>query len=256
MIKYRDLNGVDRYKDLEAIEVIKEYEPLEGYYLAFSGGKDSVVIYDLAKRSDVRFEPHYHFTTVDPPELTKFIKDNYNVVWDRPKKSMFKLIEGRGFPPTRQIRYCCSELKEYGGRGMTIVTGVRKAESRARSKRIMYHEDTRFKNTYYLNPILEWKDEDVWDYIRTNKIKYCSLYDEGFDRIGCIMCPLSGTEQRVKESKRWPKFYNAYLRAIGRGLESHKMRASKRSGTTAEQMMSWWLYGDSSVCSEQCELFG
>lgn len=242
-----------------AISNLQKYEPADGYYLAFSGGKDSTVIYDLAKKAGVVFEPHYHFTTVDPPELVQFIKLHYpGITWDRPKKSMFQLIEGRGFFPTRQIRYCCSELKEYGGKGRTVITGVRREESMKRRNRSLYDTDTRHKDTHYLNIIVDWKDKTVWDYIYTNNLPYCSLYDEGFDRLGCIMCPLQGSEQMEREAKRWPKFYNAYLRAIERGLLRAKSRGrvSLVSGLTAEDTMRWWIYAEKAPCAEQCQLFG
>lgn len=242
-----------------AIRNIRKYEPQEGYYLAFSGGKDSTVIYDLATKAGVKFDAHYHFTTVDPPELVRHIKKNYpNVPWDRPKKSMFQLIEGRGFFPTRQIRYCCSELKEYGGKGRVVITGVRREESMKRSNRNLYEPYTKDKKTIFLNPIVSWKDKTVWDYIRLNNLPYCSLYDEGFERLGCIMCPLAGGEHMASEAKRWPKFYNAYMRAIGRGLERAKERGRKSlvSGLTPEETMRWWIYAEKSPCSEQCQLFG
>lgn len=114
-----------------AISNIKRYEPKEGYYIAFSGGKDSTVIYDLAKKANVKFDVHYHFTTVDPPELLKFVKGNYpEVPWDRPEHSMFYYIERKGFLPTRGIRYCCGYLKECYGKGRVVITGVRREESK------------------------------------------------------------------------------------------------------------------------------
>jgi len=244
-----------------AIQRIREHQQEEGYDLAFSGGKDSVVIYALSVMAKVRFEAHFHFTTVDPPELVKFVKENYpGVIWDRPKKSMFQLIEGRGFFPTRQIRYCCSELKEYVSRGKVIITGVRREESVKRSTRQIYerfNKDTSGK-THFLNPIIDWKEKTVWDFIHQNNLKYCSLYDEGFKRIGCIMCPLTGSVQMEKEAKRWPLFYNAYMRAIGRGLIRAKERGRKStvSGLNAEETMRWWIYGEKAACAEQCQLFG
>ncbi|MFA7087501.1 MAG: hypothetical protein WC145_12610, partial [Aliarcobacter sp.] len=109
-----------------AIARLRKHEPEDGYYLAFSGGKDSVVIYDLAVRARVKFDPHYSQTTVDPPEVQQFIKEHYpHVAWDKPRNSMFRLIPLKKMVPTRLIRYCCSELKEIGGAGRTVVTGIR-----------------------------------------------------------------------------------------------------------------------------------
>ena len=72
-----------------AIARLKEFEPEEGYYLAFSGGKDSIVIKRLAEMSGVKFDSHYNVTTVDPPELVGFIKKYHpDVTRHRPEKSL------------------------------------------------------------------------------------------------------------------------------------------------------------------------
>lgn len=129
-----------------AIQRLKSFEPPEGYYLAFSGGKDSQCIYHLAKMAGVKFDAHYSVTSVDPPELVRFIKEQYpDVKWewhywpDDPKynlpngqrrpMTMWNLIADHTIPPTRQVRYCCASLKESGGGGRLVVTGVRWAES-------------------------------------------------------------------------------------------------------------------------------
>lgn len=86
------------------------YHP-DGYYLAFSGGKDSVVIYALAKMAGVRFKAHYHMTTVDPPELVRFIRSSFpEVSTDYPEYSMWNLIVKKQIPPVRTARYCCEVL--------------------------------------------------------------------------------------------------------------------------------------------------
>lgn len=127
-----------------------------------------------------------------------------------------------------------------------------------RSDRAIYEPYTKDKKTIFLNPIAYWKDKTVWDYIHKFNLPYCSLYDEGFERIGCVMCPLAGEQQMELEAKRWPKYYNAYLRAINRGLNRAKERGRKSlvSGLTAEETMRWWIHAEKSSCGEQCQLFG
>jgi phosphoadenosine phosphosulfate reductase len=227
-----------------AIDRLIEHEPTEGYYLAFSGGKDSIVIYDLAVKSGIKFDAHFSMTTVDPDEVRSFIKNNYpGVIWERPKRSMFKMIEDKMMLPTRIIRYCCSELKEIGGRDRVVVTGVRRAESVNRKVRKIFEKSTRFANSWLLHPIVDWSDTDVWDYIKRNNLKYCSLYDEGKTRIGCIMCPMQGTKGMLKDKERFPKYYKAYLRAIDRMLiKLQKLGKRCEHGNTAEEVMHWWIH--------------
>lgn len=119
-----------------SIERIKAFEPEEGYYLAFSGGKDSVVCKALLEMAGVKYDAHYRVTSVDPPELVRFIRDKHpDVERDIPRYSdgkpitMWNLIPKKLMPPIRLVRYCCSSLKESGGDGRMTVTGVRWAES-------------------------------------------------------------------------------------------------------------------------------
>ena len=117
-----------------AIERLQTFEPPEGYYLAFSGGKDSICIYELAVIAKVKFDAHYSVTTIDPPELVQFIKKQYpSVKFDFNKRPFLQEMVYRGFPQ-RQRRWCCAEYKENGGTGRIVVTGIRGAESSRRSK--------------------------------------------------------------------------------------------------------------------------
>jgi len=84
----------------------------EGYHLAFSGRKDSQVIYELAKMAGVKFQGYFYKTSVDPKELLIFIRQNYpDVIWLKPKMTMFQLIEKKKSLPTRIGRFCCEYLK-------------------------------------------------------------------------------------------------------------------------------------------------
>ena len=131
-----DSNGIMRDKVELAIQRLKAFEPPEGYYVAFSGGKDSQCVYHLCKMAGVKFDAHYAVTSVDPPELVKFIRTNYPDVEfvvphdkDGKRVSMWSLIEQHLMPPTRIVRYCCNYLKETQGDGRATITGVRWAES-------------------------------------------------------------------------------------------------------------------------------
>ena len=95
-----------------AIERLKTFEPEEGYYFANSGGKDSGVVRHLLSKSGVKFDAHYNWTTVDPPELLKHIKNSHpETAIHRPNITMWNLIPKKLMPPTRIVRYCCEALK-------------------------------------------------------------------------------------------------------------------------------------------------
>jgi phosphoadenosine phosphosulfate reductase len=236
-----DIFGVTRDKVQVSIDRIKCFEPPEGYYVAFSGGKDSVVILDLVKRSGVKFDAHYNITGIDPPELFYFIRDQHpEVQRHRPEMTMWNLIVKKRLPPTRRVRYCCEYLKERGGGDRCVLTGVRWAEStRRKNNRKMNEVCFKDSRKTYLHPIIDWSDIDVWDYIHENNISYCGLYDEGFKRLGCIMCPMTG--KREAEIKRWPRYYQKYVKAFDACLDKRRADGLKTTWDTGDQMMAWWL---------------
>lgn len=140
---------MDIEKERIAIQRLKSFEPVdEPYYLCYSGGKDSDCIRILASLAGVKHEIHHNLTTVDAPETIQYIKSIPNVIIDKAyysenekieflrgkQKTMWNLIVKKGIPPTRLLRYCCSELKENGGKGKLKITGVRAAESANRAK--------------------------------------------------------------------------------------------------------------------------
>lgn len=234
-----------------AIDRIKTFCPPEGYYVAFSGGKDSVVILDLVKKSGVPFDAHYNITGIDPPELFYFIRDNFpEVQRHRPGKTIWKLIVEKMMPPTRLVRYCCEYLKERGGHDRKVITGIRWAESARRGKRKMTEACFKDSRKFYINPIIDWLDSDVWDYIHINNLKYCSLYDEGFKRLGCIGCPMAG-KGRLREFARWPKYESLYrkafaaaaaanIAALGEEYGGHN-REAKLRWPDGDAMFKWWM---------------
>jgi phosphoadenosine phosphosulfate reductase len=226
-----------------AIDRLRSFEPPEGYYLAFSGGKDSITVHRLAELADVRFDAHYNVTTVDPPELTAFIRANYpGVEWHRPEMSMFRLIVHKRWPPMRQKRYCCERLKEHGGTGRRAVTGIRWEESYQRSTRRMVESCHADKTKVYINPILDWTEGDVWEFIRAEGLAYCSLYDEGFDRLGCILCPMETNPDAIQRHiERWPQFADAYVHTFDRVIALRKAEGRRCTFDTGRALFDWWI---------------
>lgn len=235
----------------------------------------------------------------------KFIKQNYpNVQFERQHYddgkpvTMWSLIRNNTMPPTRQVRYCCERLKEPGGKGRVVVTGVRWKESVNRAlthgvvdfqgkqkttlkraqemnaefrankhgsvimnddndeNRRMVEQCYRTQKTM-VNPIVDWDDTEVWEFLNGNNIPHCSLYDEGFKRLGCIGCPLAGTDSMKRGFERWPKYKNLYIRAFQRMADNRgdeiRLFDASRNGTYAdvakekrgEAVYDWWVNWDS-----------
>lgn len=282
-----------------SIEWLQAFAPRngEGYYLAFSGGKDSVVCKALLDMAGVPYDSTYRVTSVDPPELVRFIMEKYPdvrreipVYSDKIKNeklrgkpiTMWNLIPKEKYPPTRISRYCCRSLKESGGDGRVTVTGVRWAESRNRkenqglvnihnngksvqlsdtakqnksggivltndnddARRMVESCYKRHKTT--VNPIIDWSDAEVWEFIKAENIPYCGLYDDGFQRLGCIGCPMSRGGREV-QFNRWPKYKESYIRAFTKMLrerENAGLHAYDDIGKTGRDVFNWWMEYD------------
>lgn len=238
----------------KSIARIQEYSKLlkgEPFYFADSFGKDSCVVRDLLIHSGVPFETHHNITSCDPAELLKFgFKNHPEVIIHKPKATMYSLIERKGVPPTRMAPYCCDNLKERGGTGRFVITGIRAEESAKRAKRQMVENCYNDTSKRYLHPIIDWTGGsitgdplgDVWEYIHAFKIPYCSLYEEGMSRIGCVMCPKSSLKNRLWEIERFPNKARGYLNCFRRALlvphPTHKIQFQSEY-----DMMCWYVFG-------------
>ena len=255
-----------------AIKKIQFFEPEEGYWLGFSGGKDSIVCKRLLEMAKVKFESHYSITTVDPPELLKYIKEKHpDVIRDIPEnyKNFWELMIEKKTPPTRRARYCCAELKEGGGKGRFVVTGVRwyesnrrkntrtdvelftmsKAKKALKMKEMIYKsndnsyrrlalENCQSYGKYVLNPIINWTDENVWQFIKEQDLDYCELYDQGFDRLGCVGCPMA-RNGRIEEFKRWPAIYMKYIKTFD--VMAANCTKEDKTWFNGLDVMAWYL---------------
>lgn len=209
-----------------------------------------------------------NFTSVDPPQVIRFVRTNYpDVVTHAPKKSIYDLAVDRGILPSMRIRWCCADLKEQAGAGKVTLIGIRAAESTRRAKRHevevsnrqfsgtldefgewqqqeiqrreekllrkMKREGKKVNEDYFsaekesevrcingndsilISPIFHWTEQDVWYFLNeVAKVPHCELYDQGYKRIGCILCPMSQYRQKVKEMQDFPHVKRGWIRAI------------------------------------------
>lgn len=265
-----------------SILICKEFQnrdPERITILAFSGGKDSLATYLVMALSGIKFKAVYSCTSVDPPELIYYIKYIFNP-WAKSKGypvvemlkyrkftqkqnkgkkegkeiTMMSLLSNRALPPTRRMRYCCQNLKERTGEvGDTVFTGVRNAESKGRKERKVVEF---FEGKIMIRPILPWTDVQVWSFILSQKAPYCILYDYGFDRLGCIGCPLGSNQKR--ELEIYPMFKQIYLNCFKNMLDYRKENNMETEWETPEDVMKWFI-GDSDKKREeiegQCSMF-
>ena len=245
--------------------------------IKYSGGKDSDVLLHLARRANIPIEVSHSLTTVDAPETVWHVRDVFRALeldgipasiryatYKGQRTTMWSEIVRRGVPPTRLMRYCCSVFKESSGKGRMIATGVRWQESSARAKRAAYevlaprkedrilvndndesrrlYEDCRLKGTRVTNPLIDWTDADVWQYIHDNHICTNPLYGMGYTRVGCVGCPMAGYIHRVNAFARWTKYRQAYLHAFERMLDVRRAKGLQTDlWHNAEDVMRWWL---------------
>lgn len=236
----------------ESIDFLRQHEPPEGYFVGFSGGKDSITTLELCKLAGVKHQAFYSCTRIDPPEVVRFIKKEYPAVtWLFPKKSMWSLVDKCG-PPLRSRRWCCDHLKKFPAKQHPLkqrVMGIRSEESVKRASRPRI--DSFFGQTTY-KAIFSWPEWAVWEFIEAYGLEYPSLYDEGFHRIGCVVCPYilgkspGAARQRAISMQRWPGMWKAFERAVKRywtQSSSRGVRDKSYSGETADSYWQAYLNG-------------
>ena len=251
----------------QAIAIIREYEPAalvlspDGYYVAFSGGKDSIVMLDLFRRAGVKHMAYYNNTTIDPPELVRFIRTKYpEVVWNNPDCGLIQMIAHKSAGlPTNKIRWCCEIYKEQGGNGLLNAIGVRGPESPRRKglwRVINNHTKT---HKPIICPIVYWTDDDVWTYIKTQGLDYCELYDQGFKRLGCVGCPMGNQK---KDFERWPRYEKAWRAGAKKFYDRVHGTPTKKGGVrwidkfeTFEEYWNWWIRDEKKADSPDCQLW-
>lgn len=267
-------NEILQYKIAYSVDLLRRAEkmalrldPENGFYLAFSGGKDSQALYHIAEMAGVKFKAYMNLTSVDPPEVLRFVKRFYpDVELIKPKMSIYDMALKKRILPTRTLRWCCAEFKEKSGVGKVTLIGIRRSESVRRSKRgevssnikgkrieetfdqWSEHEEKMVtcvggKDKILVSPIIHWGEKDVWEFLNdVVKVPHCKLYDEGYTRIGCICCPMSSRKFKLGDIKRFPHVKKRWVQTIQKLIDEGYFN---RNFNDPEFGFRWWISGKS-----------
>lgn len=243
--KHLQVLGKNAINTIRGIISRQEYRNLP-VYVSFSGGKDSLVVLDLARASLKQRELRAFFlnTGIEFPETVEFVR-NFCREREIPLKeanagSAFREQVGKFGPPAKDFRWCCKVCKlasagdlDAGKRAQSqksagdvaylTIDGKRKHESFSRA-RIAASETNPFVPAQLnIFPIRDWKALEVWLYIHWRGLSYNPLYDLGFERVGCWLCPSALAAEYARVKDLHPEMYakwNAFLLewAKSRGL--------------------------------------
>lgn len=229
--------AITRIRKFAKIASVMEYEIGVG----FSGGKDSLVVYDLCKRAGIDCKFYFNHALEDLTTL-RYIRENFpDVIWRRTEKGFFEyLVKEKAMLPTVTFSWCCATYKHPSKSvDNASIVGVRASESAKRAGRKVFETknktfakrnkatiDEYFEdkcqgvgapNKISLKPIVDWTDEDVWEYIHKYDLPINPLYIQGFNRVGCMICPKANFAHNYEMLMRHPKLVDCVINARNRG---------------------------------------
>jgi len=198
--------------------------------IAYSGGKDSLTVLLLSmkalKEKGIKFDVIFVDTGLELPETLENVEEverryNLEIIKLRSEDFWEKLKEYG--PPGRDYRWCSKVCKmkpverfirsRYREGCLTFV-GVRKYESINRSKRPRIWRSRDVKGQIQCAPILHWSAMHVWLYLFKNKAPYNKVYELGFDRVGCYICPAMDLGEIELMKKYYPQLWERWERYL------------------------------------------
>jgi phosphoadenosine phosphosulfate reductase len=203
--------------------------------VSFSGGKDSLVVLELTKKAVKDFEAFFIDTGLEFPETRKFVeetasKNNIPIKVQKAQKAFDENFPAFG-PPAKDFRWCCKvcklgpvteQLTQYKS-GVITIDGKRRYESFQRGGISTTEKNPFVPGQMSVFPIKDWRAIEVWLYIHMEKLPYNPLYDKGFERIGCWLCPAALQAEYVRMRELHPDRYGEWQEklhqwAAGSGL--------------------------------------
>ncbi len=217
-------------RESEAIRFVWRISKRGKIIVSFSGGKDSSVLLEVVRRSDVHHEVYFNNTGLELPETLEFVERiGYDILGEA-GNAFWMYVEKFG-PPARDYRWCCKVLKlaptykalKSLAPGVTLV-GQRRFESLSRRRSPRIWRNKWLPGFVTGTPINMWSALDIWLYIKLRGVQVNPLYERGFERLGCYLCPASRLSEFEKLKKwypslweRWSSFLSRYASKEGLG---------------------------------------
>ena len=215
--------------------IIRESRKRRHLVVSYSGGKDSTVVLKLAERSELSFKVYFNDTGLEMPETLEVAEKalrSHDSIRGEAGDAFWRTVQGFG-PPARDYRWCCKVCKlapTYRALKETqdalVLVGQRRYESASRRRAPPVWRNRWVPGVLSASPVNSWSALAVWLYIRWRKLGYNPLYEAGFDRIGCFMCPASRIAELKLVEEMHPKLAWKWSLELRRWAERRKLPES------------------------------
>lgn len=244
MLKTNSLDELEK----DAVDfLVNNVPPGERLFVGTSGGKDSIVTTNIVRLSGIKYDLFHCLSGIDPPDVTRFIKKQYpETIFLKPRFTFWHLIQTAN-PPLLMARWCCEKMRKSPGYKMPHkyrVFGIRAEES---SRRSAYGQINSFEKSKsgrpehtQLYPIFYWNEADMWDYITDRKLSYPEIYDAGFDRTGCVVCPYHTPKVHDLYRRRYPAQFRMFERSVKKWFLKRKATGRDMANDSAEDFLTDW----------------
>lgn len=207
--------------------------------VSYSGGKDSLAVLDVVLRAGLEPTMLFNDTGLELPETIENVENvaatyGLKLLIAKPERSFWEAVEVFG-PPAKDYRWCCKVVKlapiakvfkSLYPQGVLSVVGQRAFESIDRSWSGGVWRNKWLPEVLSISPIQDWDQLTLWAYIMDRKLPVNKLYYEGFERLGCYLCPAANVAEYHEISRKHPELWMAWEKFLktwcGRvGLSDH-----------------------------------